>query len=133
VVFYGAMLLLGSVMRWAGTSAIYLLAAWFPTNWHGIIGLYLMIGAFGATVGPPVSSHRVGQRQLAHALAVMGWAAVVVGLSGLAFVRDIRWPAAQRCRCWRRYSFGAAASRGRIMEQPPTHLPRRSSCSWPPR
>jgi MFS family permease len=90
-VFYGAMLLLGLGYALGGNvPAIYLLAAWFPTNSARIIGLYLMFGAFGATVGPPVVEAVVsssGSWRMHWQL--MGWSAVAVGLFCLAFVRDI--------------------------------------------
>jgi len=90
-VFYAAMLLLGLGYALAGNvPAIYLLAAWFPTNSARIIGLYLMIGAFGASVGPPVVEAIVsGSGSWRVHWQVMGWVAVVVGLFCFAFVRDI--------------------------------------------
>lgn len=90
-VFYGAMILLGLGYALGGNvPAIYLLAAWFPTRSARIIGLYLMIGAFGATVGPPVVEAIVsGTGSWRMHWQAMGWAAVVVGLVCLAFVRDI--------------------------------------------
>jgi len=90
-VFYAAMLLLGLGYALGGNvPAIYLLAAWFPTNSARIIGLYLMMGAFGATVGPPVVEAIVsGSGRWRTHWQVMGWAAVVVGLFCFAFVRDI--------------------------------------------
>ena len=90
-VFYAAMLLLGLGYALGGNvPAIYLLAAWFPTNSARIIGLYLMIGAFGATLGPPVVEAIVsGSGSWRVHWQAMGWAAVVVGLFCFAFVRDI--------------------------------------------
>ncbi len=94
--FYVAMLLLGLGYALGGNvPAIYLLAAWFPDRQARIIGLYLMIGAFGATVGPPVVqaivSHSGGWRE--H-WQVMGWSALLVGIVCFAFVRDAEAPAA---------------------------------------
>jgi MFS family permease len=98
--FYVAMMLLGLGYALGGNvPAIYLLAAWFPDRQARVIGLYLMIGAFGATVGPPVVeaivSHAGSWR--AH-WRVMGWCALVVGAVCFAFVRDIAAPAARGAR-----------------------------------
>ena len=92
--FYAAMLLLGLGYALGGNvPAIFLLAAWFPDKQARVIGLYLMIGAFGATVGPPVVeaivSHSGSWR--AH-WQVMGWSALAVGAVCFAFVRDIASP-----------------------------------------
>jgi len=90
-IFYAAMLLLGLGYALAGNvPAIYLLAAWFPTSSARIIGLYLMIGAFGASVGPPVVEAIVsGSGSWRIHWQVMGWVAIVIGLFCFAFVRDI--------------------------------------------
>ena len=53
--FYLATTLLGVGYSLSGNvPAIYLIAGWFPQSSSRIIGLYLMTGAFGAVVGPPV-------------------------------------------------------------------------------
>ncbi|MBB6251998.1 CynX/NimT family MFS transporter [Nitrospirillum iridis] len=54
--FYTAMLLLGLGYSLAGNvPAIYTIACWFPRRSARMIGLYLMIGAFGGVVGPPLA------------------------------------------------------------------------------
>lgn len=55
LVFYLATTLLGMGYSLSGNvPSIYLVAGWFPRTSSRMIGLYLMIGAFGAVVGPPV-------------------------------------------------------------------------------
>jgi MFS family permease len=94
--FYVAMLLLGLGYALGGNvPAIYLLAAWFPDRQARVIGLYLMLGAFGATVGPPVVQAIVAHSGSWRAhWQVMGWSALVVGAVCFAFVRDIAVPSA---------------------------------------
>ncbi|TWB15319.1 cyanate permease [Nitrospirillum amazonense] len=54
--FYAAMLLLGLGYSLTGNvPAIYAIACWFPRRSARMIGLYLMIGAFGGVVGPPLA------------------------------------------------------------------------------
>lgn len=73
----------------ANIPGVYLLASWFPRS-SSIIGLYLMFGAFGGVVAPPVvrwiaSSGAEGWRT--HWL-VMAIVAAGVGLVCLVVVRD---------------------------------------------
>jgi len=53
--FFVAMILLGMGYALAGNiPGVYLIASWFPRTSARMIGLYLMIGAAGNVVGPPL-------------------------------------------------------------------------------
>jgi MFS family permease len=55
IAFYLAMVLLGVGYSLAGNvPAVYVIAAWFPQTTPRTIGVYLMAGASGAIVGPPL-------------------------------------------------------------------------------
>ncbi|MGH8446585.1 MAG: CynX/NimT family MFS transporter [Solimonas sp.] len=78
--FYLAMILLGAGFTLSGNvPGIYLLAAWFPQRSARMIGLYLMCGAVGGMVAPPLAQALVawsgGWR--AHWLALAAIAAAV--------------------------------------------------------
>jgi len=55
LVFYAAMALLGiGFTLGANIPGVFLLAGWFPQRAARMIGLYLMLGAFGGVVAPPL-------------------------------------------------------------------------------
>jgi cyanate permease len=88
--FYLAMVLLGIGYSLAGNvPAIYVIAAWFPQTVPRTIGAYLMAGASGAIVGPPLVQIIIaasgGWRMHWLAMAV---AAVVLGAISFVCVRD---------------------------------------------
>jgi MFS family permease len=54
-VFYCAMILLGTGYSFGGNvPGVALIAAWFDRGSARVIGIYLMMGAFGAACGPPL-------------------------------------------------------------------------------
>jgi cyanate permease len=88
--FYLAMVLLGIGYSLAGNvPAIYVIAAWFPQTAPRTIGAYLMAGASGAIVGPPLVQIIIaasgGWRMHWLAMAV---AAVALGAISFVCVRD---------------------------------------------
>ncbi|MGI4744661.1 MAG: MFS transporter [Janthinobacterium lividum] len=88
--FYGAMLLVGLGYAFAGNiAAIFLLSNWFPNRPARAIGLYMMSGALGSTVGPPLVNLLIeacgGWRALWRVLAV---AALGLALFCLLTIRD---------------------------------------------
>jgi len=65
--FYVAMALLGTGFALgANIPGVFLLAGWFPRSAARMIGLYLMLGAFGGVLAPPL---------VQHVLATWGWRA----------------------------------------------------------
>ncbi|MEA1647921.1 MFS transporter [Nitrospirillum sp. BR 11164] len=132
VAFYAAMLLLGLGYSLTGNvPAIYAIACWFPRRSARMIGLYLMIGAFGGVVGPPWPAP---SSRSARTGASIGW----------------RWPASPWPSPWSTCSACATApsrprrppvprARPSVRPRPrgsagPTAAPspRRSSWPWPP-
>jgi MFS family permease len=88
--FYVAMILLGLGYALAGNvPGIFLVASWFPASSSRMIGLYLMIGAFGNVVGPPLVRALLAA---SHSWRVhwflMGIVAAVVALICLLLIRD---------------------------------------------
>jgi hypothetical protein len=64
------MILVGLGYALAGNvPGIFLVASWFPATSSRMIGLYLMIGAAGNVVGPPLVSALVAARLQPHSLA----------------------------------------------------------------
>jgi MFS family permease len=89
--FYLAMVLLGVGYSLAGNvPGVYLIASWFPQSTPRIIGIYLMAGASGAVVGPPMVQIIIaasgGWR--IHWL-VMAVVAAAIGLISFACVSDL--------------------------------------------
>lgn len=59
--FYAATVLLGTGFTLSGNvPAIFLLASWFPQRSARMIGLYLMLGALGGMVAPPLAQTMLG-------------------------------------------------------------------------
>lgn len=72
----------------ANIPGVYLLARWFPGRSGRIIGAYLMVGAAGGVVGPPLAQFIIAHtdwRSLWFTLAIV---AVALGAVCLALVRD---------------------------------------------
>jgi MFS family permease len=89
--FYIAMLLLGTGYSLAGNvPGIYVVASWFPQRAPRMIGFYLMGGALGSVVGPPVVQGIVAASGSwrVHWL-VMALAGVVIGAICLFCVREV--------------------------------------------
>lgn len=88
LVFYLATTLLGIGYSLSGNvPSVYLIAGWFPRTSSRMIGFYLMIGAFGAVIGPPVvqgimslsggwRGHWASMAGVAAALFVFSWVLV---------------------------------------------------------
>jgi MFS family permease len=88
--FYLAMILVGIGYALAGNvPGIYLVASWFPATSARMIGIYLMIGAFGNVAGPPLVAALVAAT---HSWRVhwflMSIAAALIALVCLLLVRD---------------------------------------------
>lgn len=88
--FYLAMILVGIGYALAGNvPGIYLVASWFPATSGRMIGIYLMIGAFGNVAGPPLVAALVAAT---HSWRVhwflMSIAAALIALVCLLLVRD---------------------------------------------
>ena len=88
--FYLAVTFLGLGYALAGNiPGVYLLASWFPHSSSRIIGIYLMIGAAGNVVGPPLvaavvaASHSWRLNWL-----LMGIVALLITVICLLFIRD---------------------------------------------
>lgn len=90
LIFYAAMILLGAGYSLAGNvPAISLIAAWFTCGSARTIGLYLMLGAFGAAFGPPIVEAIVnGSGGWRGYWQVMAFTAAATGVVCLACVRD---------------------------------------------
>jgi MFS family permease len=91
-VFYGAMLLMGMGYSFAGNvPSVYLITGWFGRKSARTIGLYLMVGALGAAIGPRLVRAIVeatgGWRGNWQVMAV---SAAVVGVVCLFLVRDAK-------------------------------------------
>lgn len=88
--FYLAMILVGLGYALAGNvPGIFLVASWFPAASSRMIGLYLMIGASGNVVGPPLVAALVAATHSwrIHWL-LMSIAAALIGLICLLLIRD---------------------------------------------
>ncbi|MDE1145906.1 MAG: MFS transporter [Azospirillaceae bacterium] len=88
--FYAAMLLLGLGYSLSGNvPAIYAIACWFPRRAPRMMGIYLMIGAFGGVVGPPMARALVSITSDWRAYWMeMAGVAVAVTLVNLLCIRD---------------------------------------------
>src|SRR5690606_29084925 len=74
----------------ANITGVYVLANWFPVRSARVIGFYLMFGAFGGVVGPPVVALIVGSGfdGWRHYWLLSAVAAVGLGLLCYALIRD---------------------------------------------
>jgi len=90
-VFYLAVIFLGLGYALAGNiPGVYLLASWFPHSSSRIIGLYLMIGAAGNVVGPPlVAAVVAGSHSWRFNWLLMGIVAMLITFICLLFIRDV--------------------------------------------
>jgi MFS family permease len=97
LMFYLAMTFLGAGYSFSGNvPAIYLIAGWFEGSAARMIGVYMMLGAAGAAIGPPIVETivRLGGWR-GHWQAMAGIAAAI-GVLSFAFVRDAKTPQAER-------------------------------------
>jgi MFS family permease len=88
--FYLAMVLLGLGYSFAGVvPAVYLITGWFGQRSARMIGIYYMLGALGATVGPPLAviTLRVGGGWRGH-WEIMALASAIIGVVCLSLIRD---------------------------------------------
>ena len=91
--FYVAMTFLGAGYSFSGNvPAIYLIAGWFERTAGRMIGIYMMLGAAGAAIGPPIVETivRLGGWR-GHWQAMAGIAAAI-GIISFALVRDAKVP-----------------------------------------
>jgi MFS family permease len=88
--FYLAMIFLGLGYALAGNiPGIYLIASWFPKTSSRVIGIYLMLGAAGNVVGPPlVAAIVAASHSWRFNWLLMGIVAVGITLFCLLFIRD---------------------------------------------
>jgi MFS family permease len=88
--FYLAMIFLGLGYALAGNiPGVYLIATWFPQTASRVIGFYLMLGAAGNVVGPPlVAAVVAASHSWRFNWFLMGIAAVCITFLCLLFVRD---------------------------------------------
>jgi MFS family permease len=95
--FYIAMVFIGTGYSFSGNvPAVYLISGWFQGRSARMIGLYMMLGAAGAAVGPSIVEaivRLVGWRGHWQAMA---WIAVALLALSFAFVRDAKVPDALR-------------------------------------
>jgi MFS family permease len=88
--FYLAMVLLGVGYSLAGNvPAVYLLASWFPQSTPRIIGIYLMAGASGAVVGPPMVQIIAASGGWRMHWLLMAMVAAAIGLISFVCIRDL--------------------------------------------
>jgi len=74
----------------ANIPGVYLLALWFPRKTSLIIGLYLMSGAFGGVVGPPLAQLLIAAHGWRLYWLFLSAAAAALGLVCLLLIRDRR-------------------------------------------
>jgi MFS family permease len=88
--FFVAMVFLGLGYALAGNiPGVYLIASWFPQVSARMIGVYLMIGAAGNVVGPPlVAAIVAASHSWRFNWLLMGLLAIACTLFCLAFIRD---------------------------------------------
>jgi MFS family permease len=87
--FYVAMFFLGLGYSLAGNvPGIYLISGWFRRGSARVIGLYLMLGALGAAVGPPIVENVVREVGWRGQWRVMAACAALLGVICFAVVRD---------------------------------------------
>jgi MFS family permease len=88
--FYAAMVLLGLGYAFAGVvPSIYLINGWFGPRAARYIGVYYMLGALGAAIGPPLTEMTIaiGGGWRGH-WRIMAISAGVIGAICLALIRD---------------------------------------------
>lgn len=87
--FYVAMTFLGIGYSFVGNvPAVYLIAGWFERRAARVIGAYMMLGAAGAAVGPPMVEAIVRHAGWRGHWQAMAWIAAAIGIISFAFVRD---------------------------------------------
>jgi predicted MFS family arabinose efflux permease len=97
LVFYIAMVFIGAGYSFTGNvPAVYLIAGWFQNSAARMIGLYMMLGAAGAAVGPPIVEAIVRLGGWRGHWQAMAGIAVVIGALSIAFVRDSKTVEAPR-------------------------------------
>jgi MFS family permease len=89
--FYVGMLFLGLGYSFAGNvPGVTLISGWFRRGTARVIGLYLMLGALGAAIGPRIVEAIVAEMGWRGQWRVMAMAAAALGAVCLAVVRDPR-------------------------------------------
>jgi MFS family permease len=95
VEFYVAMLFIGLGYSLAGNiPGIYLISSWFERGSARVIGLYLMLGALGAAVGPTLVYEVVAQIGWRNQWQVMALVSAALCVICFAVVRDPKGAAA---------------------------------------
>ncbi len=97
LMFYVAMTFLGAGYSFCGNvPAVYLIAGWFERGAGRMIGMYMMLGAAGAAIGPPIVEAIVrlgGWRGHWQAMAAI---AAAIGAICLVCVQDAKIPEVTR-------------------------------------
>ena len=97
LMFYIAMTFLGAGYSFSGNvPAVYLIAGWFERGAGRMIGMYMMLGAAGAAVGPPIVEAIVRLGGWRGHWQAMAGISLAIGLVCLALVRDAELPEVQR-------------------------------------
>ena len=95
--FYIAMVFIGAGYSFTGNvPAVYLISGWFQGKTARMIGIYMMLGAAGATVGPSIVGTIVRLGGWRGHWQAMAWIAVALLALSFAFVRDSKVPDAPR-------------------------------------
>ncbi len=95
--FYIAMVFIGTGYSFTGNvPAVYLIAGWFQGKSARMIGIYMMLGAAGAAVGPSIVEAIVRLGGWRGHWQAMAWIAVALLALSFAFIRDAKVPDAVR-------------------------------------
>jgi len=95
--FYIAMVFIGAGYSFSGNvPAVYLISGWFQGRAARMIGLYMMLGAAGAAIGPSIVEAIVRLDGWRGHWQAMAWIAVALLVLSFAFVRDAKVPDAPR-------------------------------------
>jgi len=95
--FYIAMVFIGAGYSFTGNvPAVYLISGWFQGKTARMIGIYMMLGAAGATVGPSIVGTIVRLGGWRGHWQAMAWISVALLALSFAFVRDAKVPDAVR-------------------------------------
>jgi MFS family permease len=95
--FYTAMVFIGAGYSFTGNvPAVYLISGWFQGRSARMIGIYMMLGAAGAAVGPPIVEVIVRLGGWRGHWQAMAWISIALLALSFVFVRDAKVPDAPR-------------------------------------